>query len=1141
MLALLLLAQHVLGTDTSKDSVIVKRIDVCPDVGYFFKRDLSSNAIEPGCHLCFCQDNETAVCWSREKKRCDEKHYYHAGKKKRDIRTRRSPGFSDVFFRDATRDIFNKQTPQQCKPFESSFSEGCPPADWCTGCTVCDCDANGRWDCHILSFCPDSKGKKQMKKRRSRLRNKIQKRQLPKIKTSMKTTKKPTRKPMKQTQKYPPLKKNSKGIKGKNPQITQNKAKENTKKQKKPLRSKPKKYTQSKKPKAAFQKKNFSKDKTKFNKKSKSKKPIPYKANKIKDKKGKPNSLKSGKVKNINNMKNDSTVKFAQTFLKKVMASVEKIVSESQKNLVKAKQPKNIQKRSMSKNYRKEIRKNNGNRDSNKVQSKIINKINTKLRKNLSKKKSKEKLIIRSRRKREITTNDIQAENNTYMYLTTIANTTNNYYNYKVDLKNVNITKHNNSMTTERNYVLSTLNKIMNRRLEIMSTPNNFNSNKLQNLSNLFFNTDKNHQEIFRAKSNCNNNGSYLCSNNTNYKGNLPCAKFCDVKKTFRKYVSVFNKINSTKTKLEDLYILSNLKKIFKKIFIKTKVNSRNLTIEKVPFRKRNIIRILCKNIDSCKVKHSNNELQLKLEKLRAESLLILKSARIIKGLLRLLNNCDGAINGTYISRHFTDNDIKKLNLIITDEFYAKYGLLNVTETQRTQIKYIKENTYMFIHSIEKFVCILNDIMNILANKNRRVVENSYRRCARNYTEIKVNRNDFVSNKLEKLKNLLIKYNLVHNKFMKRMYDVLITLENNGKNKTDQLIVNKVSAHNEKTNYTVEIENYTKNIFDNLRKLKDLAVRLNSKNRKKRAIMEDDDAIEYLLRLMEYLFKQNKPLDIPPVNDGIDLLIEAIKNSPDIKPIQKKVLNNDLIQMRETDIDITSRAHDEIAVATNTSSNLLEHQFKTFESIDEEHEELNKTIITNLNGNFNQDENDIDVVNKELKSNETENNNLDEKLLSVDKDVKKYEIFIDDTDEEESFPDTTTTVVETEAPITEPTRTFSPNKKEIKSYDSKNRVKLDWVEENSNDDEREKSTQPKETTTEIIQIATRTVKVNDKYADPISSMSLEEDVRRFKNKAEDDSYKRQMNLLNSIDYGTDKTFVDSESKEDKYNMESFPL
>ncbi|OWR47868.1 hypothetical protein KGM_213367 [Danaus plexippus plexippus] len=156
MFALLLLVHNAAGKDTQKDVPTIQPIVSCPDVGYYFKRDVNPNSIGPGpCNLCFCQDNSTAVCWPRDSSRCDPKRYSYYGKRKRENREKRSPAFTDIFFRDAAREVFHRQSPEQCKPYESSFSEGCPPADWCIGCTVCDCDANGRWDCHILSFCPD--------------------------------------------------------------------------------------------------------------------------------------------------------------------------------------------------------------------------------------------------------------------------------------------------------------------------------------------------------------------------------------------------------------------------------------------------------------------------------------------------------------------------------------------------------------------------------------------------------------------------------------------------------------------------------------------------------------------------------------------------------------------------------------------------------------------------------------------------------------------------------------------------------------------------------------------------------------------------------------------------------------------------
>ncbi|XP_037301446.1 uncharacterized protein LOC119191658 [Manduca sexta] len=85
--------------------------------------------------------------------------------------------------------------PEQCKPFESSFSDGCPPEDWCIGCTVCDCDANGRWDCHVLSFCDKTTRKPSKKRKGNYRRTVIRKTQVKPNNTSKAVTIKPIAKP----------------------------------------------------------------------------------------------------------------------------------------------------------------------------------------------------------------------------------------------------------------------------------------------------------------------------------------------------------------------------------------------------------------------------------------------------------------------------------------------------------------------------------------------------------------------------------------------------------------------------------------------------------------------------------------------------------------------------------------------------------------------------------------------------------------------------------------------------------------------------------------------------------------------------------------------------------------------------------
>ncbi|XP_037301690.1 uncharacterized protein LOC119191939 [Manduca sexta] len=173
MLPLLLLLQAYTAASQTQKNFTIKYVQTCPDVGYFVQRELAPNSLGLGpCFLCFCQNDGTATCWRREDWRCDVEKYHHHHVGRRDTRIRRGIGLGDVFFRDATRDVFNKNMPEQCKPFESSFSDGCPPEDWCIGCTVCDCDANGRWDCHVLSFC-DKTTRKPSKKRKGNYRRTV--------------------------------------------------------------------------------------------------------------------------------------------------------------------------------------------------------------------------------------------------------------------------------------------------------------------------------------------------------------------------------------------------------------------------------------------------------------------------------------------------------------------------------------------------------------------------------------------------------------------------------------------------------------------------------------------------------------------------------------------------------------------------------------------------------------------------------------------------------------------------------------------------------------------------------------------------------------------------------------------------------
>ncbi|KPJ09848.1 hypothetical protein RR48_03452 [Papilio machaon] len=148
--------------------------------------------------------------------------------------------------------------------------------------------------------------------------------------------------------------------------------------------------------------------------------------------------------------------------------------------------------------------------------------------------------------------------------------------------------------------------------------------------------------------------------------------------------------------------------------------------------------------------------------------------------------------------------------------------------------------------------------------------------------------------RFKKIKKVLVNYNVLQNTFIKKVYDMLTKLESNLTHTEKKTKVIKPERFDDNDfTASLAIDTFTKNIINNLRKLKNLAKKLSSAttNRRKRSAVGDNDAIEYLLTIMEYLLKQNYPLDAAPVNDGIDLLIDAIKHAPDIKPIKKKVLD----------------------------------------------------------------------------------------------------------------------------------------------------------------------------------------------------------------------------------------------------------
>lgn len=260
--------------------------------------------------------------------------------------------------------------------------------------------------------------------------------------------------------------------------------------------------------------------------------------------------------------------------------------------------------------------------------------------------------------------------------------------------------------------------------------------------------------------------------------------------------------------------------------------------------------------------------------------------------------------------------------------------------------------------------------------------------------------------------------------------------------------------------------------------------------------------------------------------DGIDLIIEAIKNAPDVKSVKKKVL--DYISTTESTTNLYSDVN-----LNNKSKNIQEisNGFKTFESMDnDESGELEDNHSNDLK------EKNIE---KKIATPELEiNYNIDKTNNELAKKTK-FEIFFDDDDDVIVENATKFIVQDTETSATTdynklPTRTLRPIY--IDSQEQKGKAKLDWIEENFSNEKRV------DVVTEKILKVTRTLNQKGKHATGTSSMTAESVEKNEKiNVVSDEVYKRQLNLFNTLDYGTERSLLDSDSREDKYNVEALPM
>ncbi|XP_045512199.1 uncharacterized protein LOC123706798 isoform X2 [Pieris brassicae] len=1161
MLLLLFLFQQSTATVPHQEKHIIKTIDSCPDVGYFFQRDSVPNALVPGpCLLCFCKENTSAVCWRRDNSRCDHKSYRHYGK--REKRQRRSPGFSDIFFRDATRDVFDRRTPEQCKPYESSFSEGCPPADWCIGCTVCDCDANGRWDCHILSFCPDKKGKKQVQKRKRPYRSKS-------IKRSNIKEEKSKKKDI--FKKIPPEKITQRGN-------TTKKFinKTHTKKSSKRSPNLNGKSIQGKKV-------NQVKKTTKKIQKTTTKKAIDSKT--IKKKSITNQQIKRNAYKEVlqNVKEKNDTYKLAEAIVKKVMSSVEKLMNENQKILNTIK-PKILQKRQMPKQNETKMKKSLNKTDNNFPKKHWIKKIKVNKLKDHPKYNTRDKRSISTSDSNTIvttvdtTTITLQLRNETKVNLLDTSNisaaSTKIFY-YKYDLNNSTMApKYQTKIETltskiDSNHSMSKANVSLNHSIfndtdndfikqlhDLKIKHNNFIASRIKlndkwkDLHSLL-SREYNKRMYKKYKENATE------SNIINVKNqNTSCGKVCSFKKVFNKiiYGTEFNSTDINKAKIKKISLVTTLKNFFKPLLTKIKPRTKKFIHAR---NNKNVLSTLCRKFELCKPDLSDKLLRFKLTELNRETQNIFKIVGSIKGLLYLLNTT-GNSSETEIP------EVEKLDQILRELYMIDEDKINITQTKRIQIKYVKRNTQEFVKSLEKFAFTLKDIIHILQkqNKTSQLHNTKYQRnmrCAKH----SINRKQNIDDKLTKLKKLLLNYNLLQNKFMSKMYDVLTSSESH-----EDGVKSKVSEKRVFNNSS-EIETYSRNIIENLRKLQIIGQKLSSRSRVKRNSMGDDDAIDYLLVLMEYLLKQNKPVVNPQVSDGIDLLIDAIKNAPDIKPI---TLNAVRFTTFKTPTRTTDFSDNSFSSRAHNKNNKGKHYFHTkTESFDDTFYDPDEK--NNLKGNV-MDINIMEGVtpfyNNKIKENNIDNTEIvGEEVINsahvyfnknpadtpIDTFLKensgikssknKYEVYNADDDEEDDDLDITPkklhrnkdVYMKAEIDIEKEREKVLNHLTDVVDAvsDSKNKndtiYNQDWEIDNID------LNLKVETTTKVTlkpKQVTRTARRHvDKYTNPISGMSSEELENHSKPIIQSTSKLKKIDIFSSFDYNTERTDVDSESKEDK--------
>lgn len=374
---------------------------------------------------------------------------------------------------------------------------------------------------------------------------------------------------------------------------------------------------------------------------------------------------------------------------------------------------------------------------------------------------------------------------------------------------------------------------------------------------NILSNHDVNKKYSFKTR--------FTKTHSSHYNSKLKTTNRADVTGFTNILENLFTKmnkiyLNKTHTKQRKLKskvsVLRYIRKFLHKIF--SKKQSKSHKVYGLGTKEDHTLQILCENIGPCKIKRNNRMiLKYKLNQLNKETHIVLKSIRTVKGLLHLMELPNDEKIRCLAKNHTFNNDIQKLGAVLR---YYKENDINrsLTFTQQQQINYIKQNTQTFIDSVKTFANILTDILAMVTPDVSNALEVSSN--LHNITSDKTDLNK-TKQSLKKIKIILHKYSIMQNTFMEKMYKLINGAEKNAGTTTQKTqILASYNSSNETGNV---IEKYSKNIIERLRRLKTISQVFNF-NRKKREVIMKDDALDYLLTLMEFMIQKNQPLDRVP-------------------------------------------------------------------------------------------------------------------------------------------------------------------------------------------------------------------------------------------------------------------------------------